>query len=149
MADEIIEIIARGVLREGDRILLCRNRKHGHLFLPGGHVDFGEPARDALAREIREELGVTLEAGPLVGVCESSFIQKSKRHHEINLVFELAQSAGTTAPLPELVSQEGHIEFLWAILSDLKGSTPTMTLLPRAIVALITTDSEVPFVSDW
>ena len=57
MPDNTIEIIARGALICSRRLLLCRNRKHGHVFLPGGHVEFGEPARAALEREMREETG--------------------------------------------------------------------------------------------
>ena len=56
-----IEILARGVLVRGGHILLCHNRKKKNYFLPGGHIEFGESARGALRREIREETGLVLD----------------------------------------------------------------------------------------
>jgi NAD+ diphosphatase len=48
----------------GKVILVKRNQspKKGLLDLPGGFVDYGESAEDALAREIKEELGVTMNS---------------------------------------------------------------------------------------
>src|SRR5262249_44925533 len=39
-----IEVIARGVIRRGRFVLACRNVKKGYVYLPGGHVEFGETA---------------------------------------------------------------------------------------------------------
>ena len=50
--DHSIELIARGVFVRGGAVLLCQNVKHGYYYLPGGHVEFGEAAAVALAREI-------------------------------------------------------------------------------------------------
>ncbi len=49
-----------------DRVLLCRLTYKRDLDLPGGVVEVGESPRLAVSREIAEELGVTLPAGPLV-----------------------------------------------------------------------------------
>ncbi len=47
-------------------ILLCRRSPASRAYpgawdLPGGHIEEGESATDALVRELREELGVTIE----------------------------------------------------------------------------------------
>lgn len=73
-----IEVIARGVWIVGQQVLLCRNRKHGHVFLPGGHVEFGESAAEALAREFLEETGQRVRIGTFLGGVEASFIQRRK-----------------------------------------------------------------------
>ncbi|RSM44798.1 acetyltransferase [Actinoplanes sp. ATCC 53533] len=55
------------LLRDGNRILLChrspRRRWYPDVWdLPGGHVEPGELPGAALARELREELGVEIAA---------------------------------------------------------------------------------------
>lgn len=64
--------VAVGVLRRADgAVLLGRRRAGGHLAgyweFPGGKLDTGETPRAALARELREELGVDIaDAQPLI-----------------------------------------------------------------------------------
>ena len=51
---------ANWILRDGDKILSVRSRGRDRFYLPGGKIDPGETARDAIIREVAEELGVTL-----------------------------------------------------------------------------------------
>ncbi|MBI1337755.1 MAG: NUDIX domain-containing protein [Phycisphaera sp.] len=137
-----VEVISRGRFLHAGRILLCRNIKHGHVFLPGGHVEFGESAREALEREVMEELGVVVRATSFVGVVEARFDQPDRhgipqRHHEINFVFDL-QPADTDDDPTGWVSRESKIEFFWTDLSDLFGPQPNLPLLPAAMVPLVT-----------
>jgi len=88
MAHEI-EIVSRGVLIAEGCVLLCRNKKHGHSYLPGGHVDPFETASHALAREMIEEAALSIRVGGLLLASENSFVQNGKPRHEINLVFHV------------------------------------------------------------
>jgi farnesyl-diphosphate farnesyltransferase len=59
-------VAVAGVLSDGDRVLLCHRRPDRSFYpgvwdLPGGHVEPGEDPRDALVRELREELDITVE----------------------------------------------------------------------------------------
>ena len=85
-----IEILARGACVRDGKILVCRNRKHGNVYLPGGHVDWGEDSKHALAREWREELGVPGQVGRFLGVIEQVYEARNGRTCEISLVFEVA-----------------------------------------------------------
>lgn len=52
-------------LRDGNKILLTRRFKtdyfDGWYSVPAGHVDAGELPLDAIVREVKEEIGVTVE----------------------------------------------------------------------------------------
>ena len=113
-----IETIARGVCVRGGKVLLCRAKGGATTYLPGGHIEFGETGREALVREIKEELGLSAEVGRFLGVVENSFMQKGKPHSEINLVYELC------IPDDETVAQEDWIEFEWRGLGELGDLLP-------------------------
>ena len=113
-----IEVIARGVCVNGNRILLCQSKGASNTYLPGGHVEFKETARIGLEREIVEELGLPSTAGRFLGAVEHSFRQKGKRHCEWNVVFELdipGLGAGDSVE-----AAEDHIRFMWCELAALK-----------------------------
>ena len=122
-----IEILARGACVKNGKILVCRNRKHGNVYLPGGHVDWGEDSKRALAREWREELGVPGKAGRFLGVVEQVYKARSGRTCEISLIFEVrCPKISVKQPPP---SAEDHLEFEWVPLEKLAKSG----LLPRAM----------------
>ncbi|QQR82639.1 NUDIX domain-containing protein [Candidatus Campbellbacteria bacterium] len=127
MKNNQIELIARAVIIDKDKMLLCENKKRGHYFLPGGHVEFGEGVSDALTREMNEELGVSGVVQELIGVLENTFTIDEEVHHEFNMIF-LATLSKT-----DVVSQEDHIEFHWVEQKDVSG-TP---LLPKELHTLI------------
>jgi len=86
---ENIEVISRAFILIDNKVLLCRMRGEKFYFLPGGRLKFGESAREALSREIKEELGIKSKINFLIGVCEHIWREKDKKHHEINLVFKV------------------------------------------------------------
>lgn len=87
-----IEFIARVAWVESGRILVCRNLKHGHCYLPGGHVEFGESASAAAAREMMEEAGVSVHVGPPLQAFELRFEQRGKQRHEVTILFHVAHA---------------------------------------------------------
>lgn len=51
----------RGIILDGEKILLIYSEKNGDYKLPGGGVEEGETYEDALIREVEEEAGVRVE----------------------------------------------------------------------------------------
>lgn len=123
-----IETIARGVAVRDGKILLCKAKGGSSTYLPGGHIELGETGREALVREIKEETGLNSTTGRFLGVVENSFVQKGKKHSEINLVYEL----DVESPDGSVSAAEDWIEFEWRELGDLDAAN----LLPDAFRVL-------------
>ncbi len=125
--DNGIEVIARGILLRRGYILLSQSTRHGYWYLPGGHVEFGEPAADALQREFREECGVEIRPGDCVLITEVFFAAK-RPHHELNIVFQVDEVGDTDA---EVISREPGVTFGWFELAQV----PEVDLRPASIKA--------------
>ncbi|MGH4012672.1 MAG: NUDIX domain-containing protein [Pseudonocardiaceae bacterium] len=141
MTAAFTEIIARAVIRRCGELLLARQRSTSWSFLPGGHVEPGEPVEVALIREIAEELGAEAEIAGFVGVVEYGYVEDGAAHHELNLVFDVA------IPDTELVSQEDHLEFRWLPLDHLADTDVRPGPLKHALLAA--TNDRTPFWHGW
>ena len=116
-----IEILARGVCVADGKVLLCRPKKGGYTYLPGGHVEFGETSREALVREMQEETGLAATAGDLLGVVESQFEQHGKKHCEISLVYCMTIEPAPDASQP-VAAHEDWIAFEWRPVCELDAA---------------------------
>lgn len=149
------EFIARALILHHSHVLMCRSVSGNYLYLPGGHINFAEPAVNALSRELQEEANLKIAVGPLLLTTESTFNDGKSDHHELTLIFQSqlqdqlfhveqlvdgSSNAPPTDPaaskkpnpaaggsggsdsgsnLPEVVSVEPHIEFVWADLASM------------------------------
>jgi 8-oxo-dGTP diphosphatase len=80
------------VVLEGDRVLLVKRGQaplKGHWSLPGGAVEIGETLEQAIAREVLEETGITIEVGPIVEVLDriSRDVEARVEHHFVLIDF--------------------------------------------------------------
>lgn len=101
-----IESLARGIAIRDGHILLCRNRDADYWYLPGGHIEPGETAAEALHREFKEETGAKVRLGNLVLIHEHLFHQHQKPRHEYSYCYLVA------APT-RIRSREDHLQVEW------------------------------------
>jgi len=91
-------IVSAGVIIEGARVLLSQRKSGTHLAgaweFPGGKVEPGEDPRDALARELVEELGVDVEVGEPLEITFHRYPTKSV----LLLFFAASRRSGSPEP---------------------------------------------------
>jgi NAD+ diphosphatase len=104
----------------------------GKLAVPGGFVDLGETAEDALRREIKEE--VNLEVGPLEFLCTAlnQYDYRGVTYPVLDLAFVTrAQSTDTIAAL------DGVESYCWLKPSDVDPSEIAFPSIHAAIQAYL------------
>ena len=87
------------LFRRDNEVLLLKRANTGYhdgeYSLPAGHVDGGEPAIQAAMREVKEEVGVTVEPGDLRLVhTMHRFSDQPEPHERIDLFFEITRWQG-------------------------------------------------------
>ncbi|MDD4467068.1 MAG: NUDIX domain-containing protein [Candidatus Paceibacterota bacterium] len=102
-----IEICVRGLIRNKGNILVCWNKKKKYYFFPGGHVEFGETLENALKRELKEELDITVLKLRFIGAVENIFEEDKEKHYEINFIFDVLTKTQKNK------SKENHIDFFF------------------------------------
>jgi 8-oxo-dGTP pyrophosphatase MutT (NUDIX family) len=76
-----------GVCIHDGHVLLLQWASVEFWALPGGRAQLLEPSRDALAREMAEEMDLPVEVGPLIWVVENFFTYEGLRFHELSFVY--------------------------------------------------------------
>lgn len=130
--------IVRAIIVHDNNILIAR-MKGAHSFLPGGGVEPGEGVRNALVRELYEELSVECQIGRFLGVVETHRTDEQGRlHHEISHLFEANSNHLNSHIAPDSV--EDHLEFYWIDFSaeSLKRHNVLPHILQEHIVNLKT-----------
>ena len=107
MKNKEFEVCTRGIIQKQDKILVCKNKTKNYYFFPGGHVNFGESAKETLIRELKEELNNSIKSISFIGAMENVFKEDGQKHHEINLVFNIK------ARKAEDKSMEEHLDFFF------------------------------------
>lgn len=91
-------VVSAGVIIEGARVLLSQRKTGTHLAgaweFPGGKVEPGEDPRDALARELVEELGIDAEVGDPLEITFHRYATKSV----LLLFFAASRRPGSPEP---------------------------------------------------
>ncbi len=120
-------VVAAAIVIERGRVLLTQRKSGSHLAglweFPGGKVEDGEDPKDALARELREEIGIEADVGDIVDVTFHRYESKSV----LLLFYGAARRAGS--PEPRAIDVQA---FEWGDASALDASR-----FPPADVAVL------------
>lgn len=136
-----IRPIAIGIFRRADHILVGfahdAFKDERYCRPPGGAIEFGERAADALRRELQEEAHAQLGATNLLGVLENTFELEGVPKHEIIFVFEATFSDPRLYQLSELPLYEPGWEgsLQWVSLAECRSGA--IALYPDGLLALL------------
>ncbi|NWG18580.1 MAG: NUDIX hydrolase [Chloroflexi bacterium] len=100
------KVDVRGVIFQGDQIVLVKESKDGGWTLPGGWVDVGESAAEACVREVYEESGYRTRAVKLLAVYDRSKHEHPPHIWHIYKLFFLCEADGAPEPLAANVETE-------------------------------------------
>jgi ADP-ribose pyrophosphatase YjhB (NUDIX family) len=124
-----------GIVVDEGRVLLVRRNQpplQGRWSLPGGLVETGESLSEAVVRELAEETGLSVSAGPLVEVVERVVRDADGRveFHYVLLDYLCVRTGGT----PLAASDASDVA--WATLDELAPryeiAKSTMRVIERA-----------------
>lgn len=123
------------VIWDGRRVLLARRGKppaQGSWALPGGLIEVGETAEDAVQREVSEECGIEVTVGPLLGLFEPIHRDQDGRvrYHFIVIDFLAYYRSGEYRP------GDDAAELCWVAPEELDRfalSPATRSMIDRAL----------------
>ncbi|HEY9763270.1 MAG TPA: NUDIX hydrolase [Trichocoleus sp.] len=136
-----IRAIALCLFRHQGRILVSEGfdevKRETFFRSLGGGIDFCETSRDAIVREIQEELGAEISDVHLVGILESIFLYQGEPGHEIVFVYDARFVDASLYDREKLTVQEGKHQFTatWKSLEQMTG--PGQQLVPEGLAALL------------
>ena len=97
-------------LHAGHAVFLLIRDSYQNWGFPKGHLESGERAEDAAVREVREETGMVVRPGRLLGLSE--FHNPATGFHQVDLLFRARLAGGEEAVLAD---PEGVVNRLrWA-----------------------------------
>lgn len=130
---------AAAIILDADQILLHRLQGDAFWALPGGRVNSGESAAEALTREFLEELGSPVHSDGLACTGENFFEYGGEPHHEIGLYLyaRLPVDSPLQAKERTHLGREGNklLEFRWFTRQDLAHLDMRPTALKAGIAS--------------
>ena len=121
MENAVFNYRAAGILIEDGHVLLHKQTADEHWALPGGRVKVLEDSKTGLAREILEELGLSIQVSDLLWTTENFFEHNQSQFHEIGFYYRIFSKNAIQLRKDAFHGLEGNrLTFQWIPLTDLE-----------------------------
>lgn len=139
-----------GVVQVGDKILIDNCDNAPFWGYPGGHVELGESTREAVVREVKEEIGVDAEIIKNLASIQLFFTREDgKPFHEIGFYY-LMKANIEPKNLTIEENDKGKLrkhQFRWVTKEELKNLDVRPTELKKIILNDLENQEIISYVS--
>ena len=122
----VLESVGWVCVRDG-RLLVVRTRGRDAFYLPGGKLERGETPAQALAREVAEELGLSMDPA----VLRELFVVDDVAHGRAGRRLRMRVFAGPAAGRPQPAGEIA--ELAWAGRDDEQRCAPAVRQVLRCL----------------
>ena len=113
-----------GIIKQKKKFLIMRVNKTSYYHIPGGHIEIGENSKQAIIREIKEEIGCDVQRTKLFAIQENFWIRDNKKCHGIEFYYIIEPKQQLQIKNYEKVEidkgKEMLLEFKWVTSKELK-----------------------------
>lgn len=76
-----------GIIKQENKFLIMRVDKTSYYHIPGGHIEIGEDSKQAIIREIKEEVGCDVQETNLFAIQENFWTRDNRKCHGIEFYY--------------------------------------------------------------
>ena len=123
------------IKRRSDILIEC-NSDYDFVVLPGGRVKTLESSKDALIREINEEMKIDLTNYNLefIGIDENFFELDNIKYHELYFIYKIEIDENNEDFKDGMINYDSKVNYYkWVNILDLKE----VNLLPKSLINII------------
>jgi 8-oxo-dGTP diphosphatase len=109
----------KALLQHNDKFLLLKETMHhGDIWdLPGGKIEYGEEPTQALVREVREEVDISIQVLKSIGIWW--FYSQNSKHQVICHTFLCKPASTFIIDMSKNPADEHFSEFRWATIPEI------------------------------
>lgn len=113
-----------GIIKQENSFLVMRGNNTSYYHIPGGHIEIGEDSEQAIAREIKEEIGCEIQEAKLFAIQENFWTKENKRCHGIEFYYMIKPKDKLEIKDYKRIENDKGIEklldFKWVTQEELK-----------------------------
>ena len=115
---------ACGIIKQNNKFLIMKVNKTDYYHLPGGHVELGETSKEAVIRELKEEVGCDVKEATLFALQENFWLSDEKQYHGIEFYYIVEPDVCLEQLDHEAIEKDKGedklLEFKWVTVDELK-----------------------------